>query len=221
MGAKHRGLGARDQRDRGLVAGLLGRHVARQIHGGVSEDVVEQVAVAEEPRVPRRKQIPVGGRRERHAGGKVEAERAVEMRHENRAPGGGEPHHLAGQQALVPDVGKRVRQHHHREGLVAERQRVVRVATHGFAAGRGEALRQPQFPEVHVGDDHGLRAGAGQHARQMTRAAAQIDRASGARGRRCRARGRAFPPARRSDRTAGRRSRSPPRSGLMISSASR
>ena len=141
----------------------------------MAEDVVQEIAVAEEARVPRREQIPVRGRRERHPGGEVETERAVQVRHHDGAVVARQPHHLAREQALVPDVGERVREDDHRERTVAERQRVVGVAADGRAPWRGEALRQPQLPEVHVGDDHRLAALLGEHARQMAGAAAQVD----------------------------------------------
>ena len=149
---EHRPVAARHDRQRRLARQGFGGMVVRQIDDAPIEHLVQQLAVAKQPRAMRRQQILVGRGRQRHPRRVVLAERAVQVRHDDDAVGAGEPHHLVGEQPPLPDVRERVGADDHREGVARERQRLVAVAADRHAGRRGELLRQPQFPEVEIGE---------------------------------------------------------------------
>ena len=111
-----------DERDRrGVAAFGRGGHCRRGSDDAPVEQAVQQRPVVEETGFQRCEQVTVGCRRQRVAGGVVLAVGAVQVGQDDDAVARRHALHLAGEQALVPDVRKRVGQQHRLEPRVGER----------------------------------------------------------------------------------------------------
>ena len=148
----------------GLFVGVIGGYFGRRIISGrrhaaalsdasrVLEDASEQTLVAEETGLLVVKELAIGPWSQRISRADVIATRTMQVREHDDAIGPRDADHLVSQQPLVPNVRKRVREHHDRERIATERQRVVDIAADWRAVEGDETGGEPQLPEGQVGE---------------------------------------------------------------------